>query len=209
MYSPLLGCRNINLRFKQKKNYCTSSMPLLPTNTGTNSKIKTNTSISNKTKNSPNFLSTKTRSRNTLPTNHGSNLSRSSSTSCSNLPSSIYGNHVSTRSHSRDLLSTNTSELDSWDLSRSMESTSSEAKSQEAIQRGVSRLVLLADRCERLNSSLEHVVSESHKILDNSFLSKQVNLIFLRVSPTNTETCLVVPCQFACDNFSSSTKRLT
>ena len=95
---------------------------------------------------------------------------------------------MSTRSSSRDLLSTNTSELDSWDLSRSMESTSSEAESQEAIQRGVSRLVMLADHCERLNSSLEHVVSESHKILDNSFLSQQVEEIFLTVSHTDTET---------------------
>ena len=74
-------------------------------------------------------------------------------------------------------MSTDTSELDSWDLSRSMESTSSEAKSHEAIQRGVSRLVLLADRCERVNSSLEHVVTQSHKILDNSFLSQQVNYL--------------------------------
>ena len=83
---------------------------------------------------------------------------------------------MSTRISSRDLLSTNTSELDSWDLSRSMESTSSEAESQEAIQRGVSRLVVLADRCERLNSNLDHVVSESHKILDNSFLARQEHL---------------------------------
>ena len=71
------------------------------------------------------------------------------------------------------------------------------------------KLGSLVDRCQRVSSRLDNIVAESHKILDNSFLSQQVGLIFLTVSPTNTETCLVVPCQFACDNFSSSTKRLT
>ena len=164
-YSPLLSRRNMNLRFKLKKNSFISSMPLLPTSTSTNIKINLNTSISNKTngKNSSDFLSTNTGSKNTL------------SRSCRNIPSTSSISRNTLSSSSRDLLSTNTSELDSWDLSRSMESTCSEAKSHEAIQRGVSRLVLLADRCERVNSSLEHVVTQSHKILDNSFLSQQVN----------------------------------
>ena len=162
--SPLLGRRNMNLRFKQKKNSFSSSMPLLPTSTSTHNKINLNTSISNQTsgKNGSNFLSTNTESKNTR------------ARSCRNIPST---SRNSLSNSSRDLLSTNTSELDSWDLSRSLESTCSEAKSHEAIQRGVSRLVLLADRCERLNSSLENVVTQSHKILDNSFLSQQVNYL--------------------------------
>ena len=168
-YSPLLGRQNMNLRFKQKTNSFTSSMPLLPTKTSTNINIKKNTNISNKTR---------TKSSSNCPgTNQGSHLSRQSSTSCSNLPSSsiIGRKHVSTKSSSRNPLSTNTLGLDSWNLSRSMESLPSEAESQKAIRRGVGRLVLLANRCERVNSSLEHVVTGSHKIRDNSFPNQQVN----------------------------------
>ena len=38
------------------------------------------------------------------------------------------------------------------------------------------KLCHLADKCERLNNNLSQVVTESHKILDNSFLSSKVHL---------------------------------
>ena len=183
-YSPLLGRQNMNLRFKQKTNSFTSSMPLLPTKTSTNINIKNNTNISNKTR---------TKSSSNCPgTNQGSHLSRKSSTSCSILPlsSNIGGNHVSTKSSNRYLLSTNTSGLDSWNLSRSMESLPSEAESQKAIRRGVGRLVLLANRCERVNSSLEQVVTENHKIRDNSFPTQQVNFFNIPYSFLRDEKTL-------------------
>ena len=36
------------------------------------------------------------------------------------------------------------------------------------------KLGRLADRCERVNSRLEQIVTENHRILDNSFLASQV-----------------------------------
>ena len=38
----------------------------------------------------------------------------------------------------------------------------------------VSKLGRLADRCERVNSRLDHIVRDNHRILDNSFLASQV-----------------------------------
>ena len=42
---------------------------------------------------------------------------------------------------------------------------------QELIKKNVEKLGRLAEKCERLNSNLDKVVVESHKILDNSFLA--------------------------------------
>ena len=47
----------------------------------------------------------------------------------------------------------------------------------------------LADKCERLNTNLSQVVTESHKILDNSFLSSQVHLTN-HVVNLNYDACL-------------------
>ena len=38
------------------------------------------------------------------------------------------------------------------------------------------RLGSLVDRCQRVNSRLDNIVAESHKILDNSFLARQEHL---------------------------------
>ena len=40
----------------------------------------------------------------------------------------------------------------------------------------VERLGSLVDRCQRVNSRLDNIVAESHKILDNSFLASQEHL---------------------------------
>ena len=51
-----------------------------------------------------------------------------------------------------------------------------ESLAQSVIKRNVDKLGLLADRIERVNSALSLVVTESHKILDNSFLASQEHL---------------------------------
>ena len=47
----------------------------------------------------------------------------------------------------------------------------------------------LADKCERLNTNLSQVVTESHKILDNSFFSSQVHLTN-HVANLNYDACI-------------------
>ena len=58
-----------------------------------------------------------------------------------------------------------------WLQQQSSSSDSSqEVICQELIRKNVDKLGQLAEKCERLNSNLDKVVVESHKILDNSFI---------------------------------------
>ena len=59
----------------------------------------------------------------------------------------------------------------------------------QRIQENVDKLGRLADKCEQVNSKLVKVVAESHKILDNSFLAKQVHLTD-HVTNLNYGACL-------------------
>ena len=70
-----------------------------------------------------------------------------------------------------------------WDVS------SQETLCKEKIKKNVDKLGRLADRCELVNSNLVKVVDESHKILDNSFLAKQVHLTD-HVTNLNYGACL-------------------
>ena len=79
----------------------------------------------------------------------------------------------------------------SWLQSQSYltERTSSESICQEVIKKNVDKLGHLADKCEQLNTNLSHVVTESHKILDNSFLSSQVHMTN-HVANLNYNACI-------------------
>ena len=57
------------------------------------------------------------------------------------------------------------------------------------IKSGSHRLTFLFETCEKLNASLTSIVSESHKVLDNSFLSSQPHLTD-HVSKLNYQACL-------------------
>ena len=57
------------------------------------------------------------------------------------------------------------------------------------IRDNVEKLGRLADKCEQVNSNLGKVVAESHKILDNSFLAKQLHLTD-HVTNLNYGACL-------------------
>ena len=59
------------------------------------------------------------------------------------------------------------------------------------IKKNVDKLGHLADKCERLNTNLSIVVTESHKILDNSFLSSHIDLTNY-VANLNYDACLNV-----------------
>ena len=83
--------------------------------------------------------------------------------------------------------STSVSELEAWDFSTDM--PSQENLCRQKIKENVDRLGRLADKCERVNSNLEKVVAESHKILDNSFLASQVHLTN-HVTNLNYGACL-------------------
>ena len=48
---------------------------------------------------------------------------------------------------------------------------------------------LIFQTCEKVNASLSTIVSESHKVLDNSFLSSQPNLTN-HISELNYQACL-------------------
>ena len=79
----------------------------------------------------------------------------------------------------------------SWPQSQSslIKRTSSDSICQEVIKKNVDKLGHLADKCERLNTNLSHVVTESHKILDNSYLSSQVHLTN-HVANLNYNACI-------------------
>ena len=57
------------------------------------------------------------------------------------------------------------------------------------IRKNVDKLGQLAEKCERLNSNLDKVVAESHKILDNSFFASQTHLTE-QVTNLNYNACL-------------------
>ena len=59
----------------------------------------------------------------------------------------------------------------------------------QRIEENVAKLGRLADKCEQVNSKLVKVVAESHKILDNSFLAKQLHLTD-HVTNLNYGACL-------------------
>ena len=73
--------------------------------------------------------------------------------------------------------------------SLSPSSSSQENLCKEKIKKNVDKLGRLADRCELVNSNLVKVVDESHKILDNSFLAKQLHLTD-HVTNLNYGACL-------------------
>ena len=82
------------------------------------------------------------------------------------------------------------SERTAWWLQQSSSETSSqESVCQELIRKNVDKLGQLAEKCERLNSNLDKVVAESHKILDNSFLASQAHLTE-HVTHLNYNACL-------------------
>ena len=83
------------------------------------------------------------------------------------------------------------SERTAWWLqhSSSSETSSQESICQELIRKNVDKLGQLADKCERLNSNLDKVVVESHKILDNSFFASQAHLTD-HVTHLNYNACL-------------------
>ena len=82
------------------------------------------------------------------------------------------------------------SERAAWWLQQSSSETSSqESVCQELIRKNVDKLGQLAEKCERLNSNLDKVVAESHKILDNSFLASQAHLTE-HVTHLNYNACL-------------------
>ena len=82
------------------------------------------------------------------------------------------------------------SERTAWWLQQSSSETSSqESVCQELIRKNVDKLGQLAEKCERLNSNLDKVVVESHKILDNSFLASQTHLTN-HVTNLNYGACL-------------------
>ena len=83
------------------------------------------------------------------------------------------------------------SERTAWWLqqSSSSETSSQESICQELIRKNVNKLGQLAEKCERLNSNLDKVVAESHKILDNSFLASQAHLTD-HVTHLNYNACL-------------------
>ena len=83
--------------------------------------------------------------------------------------------------------SSSVSELEAWDLSTDMSSQENLCK--QKIRENVDKLGRLADKCEQVNSNLEKVVAESHKILDNSFLASQTHLTN-HVSNLNYGACL-------------------
>ena len=74
-----------------------------------------------------------------------------------------------------------------WDVSTDVSSQENLCK--EKIKKNVDKLGRLADRCELVNSNLVKVVDESHKILDNSFLAKQLHLTD-HVTNLNYGACL-------------------
>ena len=74
-----------------------------------------------------------------------------------------------------------------WDVSTDVSSQENLCK--EKIKKNVDKLGRLADRCELVNSNLVKVVDESHKILDNSFLAKQLHLTD-HVTNLNYNACL-------------------
>ena len=67
--------------------------------------------------------------------------------------------------------------------------SSQESVCHEVIRKNVDKLGQLAEKCERLNSNLDKVVAESHKILDNSFLASQTHLTE-HVTNLNYNACL-------------------
>ena len=67
--------------------------------------------------------------------------------------------------------------------------SSQENLCKQKIKKNVDKLGRLADRCELVNSNLVKVVDESHKILDNSFLAKQLHLTD-HVTNLNYGACL-------------------
>ena len=74
-----------------------------------------------------------------------------------------------------------------WEVSTDVSSQENLCK--EKIKKNVDKLGRLADRCELVNSNLMKVVDESHKILDNSFLAKQLHLTD-HVTNLNYNACL-------------------
>ena len=74
-----------------------------------------------------------------------------------------------------------------WEVSTDVSSQENLCK--EKIKKNVDKLGRLADRCELVNSNLLKVVDESHKILDNSFLAKQLHLTD-HVTNLNYGACL-------------------
>ena len=91
---------------------------------------------------------------------------------------------------SETLFSTTSLSLSSssdWDVSSDVSSQENLCK--EKIKKNVDKLGRLADRCELVNSNLLKVVDESHKILDNSFLAKQLHLTD-HVTNLNYGACL-------------------
>ena len=74
-----------------------------------------------------------------------------------------------------------------WEVSTDVSSKENLCK--EKIKKNVDKLGRLADRCELVNSNLVKVVDESHKILDNSFLAKQLHLTD-HVTNLNYGACL-------------------
>ena len=101
-----------------------------------------------------------TYTRSSSCTGSSSRTSSSSNTSSSSRTSTPI-------SSSRNLLAT---ELDWWGLA-SRETSSSK----ESLQGSLTKLGRLADRCEGVNSRLEHIITDNHRILDNSFLASQVS----------------------------------
>ena len=64
-----------------------------------------------------------------------------------------------------------------------------ETQCQETIGKNLEKLRLLGEQCERLNSHLDQVVTESHNILDNSFFSSKT-LLTNHVATLNHDACL-------------------
>ena len=83
------------------------------------------------------------------------------------------------------------SDRTAWWLSSCSSDTCSSQESvcHEVIRKNVDKLGQLAEKCERLNSNLDKVVAESHKILDNSFLASQTHLTE-HVTNLNYNACL-------------------
>ena len=92
-------------------------------------------------------------------------------------------------SFSRTSLSPSSSSASSSDWDVSTDVSSQENLCKQKIKKNVDKLGRLADRCELVNSNLVKVVDESHKILDNSFLAKQVHLTD-HVTNLNYGACL-------------------
>eukprot|EP00092_Neocalanus_flemingeri_P089166 GFUD01112808.1.p1 GENE.GFUD01112808.1~~GFUD01112808.1.p1 ORF type:complete len:225 (-),score=64.29 GFUD01112808.1:37-711(-) len=107
--------------------------------------------------------------------------------SCSSSSMCSLANKSSSSSQSPSISSSSSTNSNGESWSSSPESDKKFTDS--LIGRNVDKLGFLADTCERLNTNLSSIVTESHKILDNSFLSSQTHLTD-HISDLNYQACL-------------------